>query len=323
MNLSSDALIRWIDYALSKRAPARIPRSGAEGAAADCFSVTSSIDDVHYLLDRRDGNWLHCRRWNGEEFNDSSPLSIYDFWRGTPDIRHYIGHDEIKWTSWDAFAFDQTYRLIYLKLAAKRLLAFALNAYRSRKKVVTVERMSLLNTIFLEQLRSDEDEVGYLQIMRIAYGPSYFLHPRAAQAKARMRAILRGLVETGELKARDAFYSVTGKGMAALELFEEQERKHQDAMKLQRRMIWLTVILMTSAIVQAGLVKTPTLLKFDRWFWQVPKEAKTVDVMAARNRGPRNRGPRNRGQSAVSIARSSHQGLIPHANLSARLQAPV
>jgi hypothetical protein len=33
-------------------------------------------------------------------------------------------------------------------------------------------------------------------------------------------------------------------------------------------MLYLTLILMFSAIVQAGVIKVPALLEFKAWFWQ-------------------------------------------------------
>lgn len=70
------------------------------------------------------------------------------------------------------------------------------------------------------------------------------------------------MVKSGELNKINHEYEVTGKAIITLERYEEQERRHVEAVKLQRKMVLLTIFLVIMAAVQAGLIKFPPLLDF-------------------------------------------------------------
>lgn len=75
-----------------------------------------------------------------------------------------------------------------------------------------------------------------------------------------MRFYLDKLAETNDLVKNGIDYQITGHGVAAIELYEEQERKHGESISTQRRMFWLTIVIALLTLVQAGLVKLPPLL---------------------------------------------------------------
>jgi hypothetical protein len=55
---------------------------------------------------------------------------------------------------------------------------------------------------------------------------------------------------------------VSGKAITTIERYEEEERRHTEAVKLQKKMFWLTILLLFVATVQSGVIKLPTLLDF-------------------------------------------------------------
>lgn len=269
MGISSDRLAHCVGLLLAKRAPRLIPLSGDERADADYFSVNFKIEGEAFLLDSLEGSTVSCRQWNGEEFSVPRLFSIYDLWLSRPNILHYYGYDEIKWESWDEFAADQRYRLVYLRVAVERTKRRLTSIYYARAKPVTLERVHLLRIIFELQKASDERAAEYITILERALGWGYFLHPGSEPAKAHARALLNGLVETGEIRQVDSLrYSITGPGMAAIERFEEQDAKHRDVIRLQRNMLLLTGALLVAAVFQAGLLKGPPLVEWKRWPWQ-------------------------------------------------------
>jgi uncharacterized membrane protein YkvI len=50
-------------------------------------------------------------------------------------------------------------------------------------------------------------------------------------------------------------YIVTGKAISTIEKYEEEERRHTAAVKLQKKMFWLTILLLIVAIAQLGNIK--------------------------------------------------------------------
>lgn len=267
--VSSDELIRLIDIALAKPAPRLISRSGESAEDVDCFVVHLELDGSEYNVDSRDGHWLVCRLWDEEakEFHEPVQLSIFDAWRAKPDIRHFIGNYDVRWTDWSDFRNDQRVKLVYIKIALKRAYELA-SQLRSRfRKVVTVERHTVLKAVWELQLEHDHP-VGAVAVLAKVHGVQIFSHPFRQHVSTRMRLQLKGLVDTGELRnASNIEYVVTGVGISALERFEEEESRHRDAVRTQKIMLWLTLILMISAVVQAGLVKVPALVHIKEWGW--------------------------------------------------------
>lgn len=234
--VSSDELIRLIDIALAKPAPRLISRSGESAENVDCFVIHLQLDGSEYNVDSRDGDWLLCRLWNAEakEFHEPVQLSIFDAWRAEPDIRHFIGIYEVRWTDWSDFRKDQRVRLVYIKIALKKAYERTAKLRNKFRKVVAVERYRVLKAVWELQLERDQP-VGAVAVLARVHGVQIFSHPFREDVSTRMRLQLKGLVDTGELRNISSIDYV------------------------------LTLILMISAVVQAGLVKVPVVLQIKEW----------------------------------------------------------
>ncbi len=86
------------------------------------------------------------------------------------------------------------------------------------------------------------------------------LHPSAYEQQNRLELYLDSLVESGDLRKVNREYVVTGKAISTIEKYEEEERRHTEAVKLQKRMVLLTILIAFVAIVQSGIIKLPVLL---------------------------------------------------------------
>ena len=75
-----------------------------------------------------------------------------------------------------------------------------------------------------------------------------------------MELYLGSLVDTGELEKVEIDYVITGKGIAAIEGYEEQESKHSKNIFIQLCVLFLTFVIVFLTLVQAGLVKLPTIV---------------------------------------------------------------
>ncbi|MFK3647378.1 hypothetical protein ACI2IY_02940 [Lysobacter enzymogenes] len=268
--MSSDSLIRWIDYALRKVSPAVVARSGEEGEKADFFSVHLTRPDGVYVVRERHGLRLSCLKVVGDDVEEKE-IGIYEAWQASVKIKHYFGLYNIEWSSWGDFSFDQLSRWTYLKIYLQKTRNRIISVYIRTTKKITVERIMVLKAVYVRQMES-ADSVGSMDILHAVYGDSFYLFPNVDAAYDWVNAMLKSLVETGELRDVDVLnYEVTGKGVAAIEKFEEQERKHKEAMAIQRGMLFLTVALMFFAMIQAKVVEFPPLLKIEQWPWQVEK----------------------------------------------------
>jgi len=92
------------------------------------------------------------------------------------------------------------------------------------------------------------------------YSINWILHPKGNEVETKLDLYLDSLVDTGEISKPNTEYVVNGKAINTIEAYEQAERRHQDNVKSQKRMILLTFILATLALVQSGIIKLPTLI---------------------------------------------------------------
>jgi hypothetical protein len=129
----------------------------------------------------------------------------------------------------------------------------------NKKKLVTKQRIDLLRLLVERRLDGHKAE-SPVDLMTALYSIKWVLHPERDTQKERVRFYLDSLVSTGELSKLDHRYELTGKALQAIEVYEEQERKHTESIKAQRAMFWLTMAIALLTAAQADLIKFPTLL---------------------------------------------------------------
>ena len=96
--------------------------------------------------------------------------------------------------------------------------------------------------------------------MSLIHTHKWYLHPNKDDQHHRVKVYLDALTQTGDLTGDGFNYKITGQGIAAIEVYEEQERKHAESIGIQRRMFWLTLFIIILTVIQAGLVKLPPLI---------------------------------------------------------------
>ncbi|UQY89259.1 hypothetical protein LQE85_08695 [Stenotrophomonas rhizophila] len=230
-------------------------------------SIHFKLDGDDYIFRRIEGDRVICWRWEGEEFGPDCDLSIYDVWRSTPLAVQFWQGYEFRFTSWTSFAREQTWRGRALFVKYRELLWWMQGAAVRFRKKVAVERFTVLNAV--RNLEAEESAPGEGTVTVRLLGPDWLRHDSGRSQHMRIIAMLEALVDLQELKKVNYRYKVTGKGVAALSQYEEEERKHKEAMGLQRGIRWLTVAMAIAALLQAKVVEFPPLLKWtSAWPWQ-------------------------------------------------------
>jgi hypothetical protein len=113
-----------------------------------------------------------------------------------------------------------------------------------------------------DQLDRTHDGITSLDLMTKLYSINWVLHPTGDEQQKKLEFYLDSLVGSGELREVNDEYVVSGKAITTIERYEEEERRHTEAVKLQKKMFWLTILLLFVATVQSGVIKLPTLLDF-------------------------------------------------------------
>lgn len=238
-----------------------IPRSGEEGEKVDCYTVAIDKDsEPYFLLKKYENQTLVGKVWNGNQYSGAHELKISDIEGGTLRITHFYGVNKIRYDSVYDFVFNHITKFVYIKVNIYRYLESTYQYLFNRRKLITKKRLELLQFMLNDQLDREHKGIRILNLMTKLYSINWVLHPSADEQQEKLQMYLESLLSSGEIKKINDEYIVTGKAINTIELYEEQERRHVEAVKLQRKMVWLTLLLTIMAILQAGIVKLPTIL---------------------------------------------------------------
>jgi len=261
MNRFSSFLRKYVLYGILARAcKASIPRSGKEGAQVNCFIVTVDQGNKPYLVVRgADGDDLICKEWDGSCYQIERRSRFNDFRLSDFRITHYYGLDTIEFNGIIDYVLNRISRWPYIKIHVYRFFDGFSQYVFNKKKFYTKQRMELLKFLVGRAL-DGQIEHNPIDLMTGLYSLRWFLHPQGIEQQRRVEFYLDSLVASGELKRDSYNYVVTGLALRTIEAYEEQERKHTENVKMQWRMFWLTVAVAAATVVQAELVKLPTLI---------------------------------------------------------------
>lgn len=253
---------KWLlPKVISRSCGSRIPRSGEEGEKVNCFVVALDRDKAPFFVATGfEKGILTGLRWNGERYAEEHSLSIDDLNDGKLRITHYYGLSEVIYSNVYDLAWNYLSKSVYLRIHLYRYISSAHQYFFNKKKLVTKKRMELIQFMMNDQLDREHNGIGVIDLMTKLYSIKWVLHPSADEQQDRLELYLDSLVESGELRKVNAEYVVTGKAISTIEKYEEEERRHTEAVKLQKKMVSLTILIAFVAIVQSGIIKLPVLL---------------------------------------------------------------
>ncbi|MCD0422993.1 hypothetical protein LOC51_37775 [Rubrivivax sp. JA1024] len=247
---------------LARPCASRIPRSGTKGEAVNCFVTAIDKGEEPYLIVQSlEEGRLGCIQWDGSKYSTARNFALTDFKPRDFRITHYYGLSEVCYTGIIDFVVNRATRWPYIKIHAVRTLSRFDQYLFNKKKLISKERKGLLKMLVNEAL-DGRAEHETLDLMTALYSIKWFSHPQGKEAQERLEFYLESLVETGELRKEDHKYVVTGLALRAIEEYEEQERKHTENVKIQRRALWVAIAVAVLTVVQTGLVKLPPFLDF-------------------------------------------------------------
>lgn len=253
-----------LEIPLRRAAPDRIPRSGDAGAAVNCYTTrVIRGEEDSLIVQSADGDTCTCLEWDGDRYSIRSQISFNDLLEQRFEFTHYHGLYTTVYSGWLDLALGRIFRLPYIKAKLYSAYHKVDQGLYNRRKLVTKQRIDLLKVILFAQLNG-RDTLSSLSVMSLIHTDRWYLHPNHEDEHCRVRFHLDKIVETKDLIKNGIDYQITGQGVAAIELYEEQERKHEESISTQRRMFWLTIVIALLTLVQAGLVKLPPLLDFTR-----------------------------------------------------------
>lgn len=248
---------------LRRQGPSSIPRTGEEGKAVNCFSISIEEGGKPSLLVRSaDYHRARCSAWNGDSFL-LAPSE--DFSWDTIDpreivVRHYFGLYTVKFTGVRSLSIGRTFGFPYLKIFIHRLRSSIRDARVRGSELPTPSRIEILYALRRQARIRDEEHFGprqdlrfsSLELMTWLFGERWYVHADYRAVQKDLDLVLRSLVNTGELSMPGAVeYQVVPKLVVTLEEHEAKERKDRDLAKERAQ---ARLIALVSVLVAAGLL---------------------------------------------------------------------
>jgi hypothetical protein len=96
------------------------------------------------------------------------------------------------------------------------------------------------------------DGIDFWNVMTAMHNKYWFRHPDSAQMRRKMNLILSSFVDGGELmKIGRTKYKPTGKAYIKQSSYVDTLQKHEQGMKLQKRMFWTPFFSFLAAVISA------------------------------------------------------------------------
>tara|TARA_B100000508_G_C11430674_1_gene263203 strand:+ start:64 stop:888 length:825 start_codon:yes stop_codon:yes gene_type:complete len=262
MNWYQNYLLKiYLPKILTKPCPDRISRSGEKGKKVNCISIAFDKNSEPFLLvDDFDGETLNCRRWDGTSYSIHNRVGLHQLDGKDLSVVHYYGLNTVYFSGVYDFIFGYAFKHPYLKIHLYNSFYWLHSYFYKKKKLVTKQRMELVKYLWELKLNGT-DTVNAFDLMSKLYSIKWITHPEGHEQKEKVKAFLEALADTGELKKnRDLNYKITGHALRSIEEYEEQERKHNDNVKIQHWALILTLALVLLTATQAELIKVPTII---------------------------------------------------------------
>ncbi|MBM3713042.1 MAG: hypothetical protein FJW56_06355 [Actinobacteria bacterium] len=238
-----------------------IPRSGEEGEKVNCFFITFDNDKSPFFATTKYSNGtISGLRWDGNKYALEHSLNLKEIENYKFRVVHHYGLIDIYYKSIYDLAWDYFTRWVFIKIYIINKISSINQYFFNKKRLITKNRMQLLHFLLGDQIDGHNNGFDIHDLMTKLYSIRWVFHPYAESQQNKLELYLGSLVNSGELQKTNENYVVTGKALTTLENFELEEQRHVEAIKLQRKLFWLTLILVIIGLIQSGLIKLPTLL---------------------------------------------------------------
>jgi len=242
--------LRWIlRRILRKRAPDTIPRSGEKGRKADCFSIVLEQEGIPWVLaDSVETLHLVGRTWSGASFSEQITVPWSRVNESDIRITHFYHLWDIKFSSiTDYIRIHSTgyYRvLVWFRVSRQYIY--------NNIRITRLDRMEILRFVVEGRIEDSSAKFSEFDLVNQFHTARIWDHPAGGRTRRYYGLVLDSLATSGELeKPQSHEYIVSPKALTTLAEYELEERRHKDAQKTQRRIVYLTIMVVITALIQA------------------------------------------------------------------------
>lgn len=163
------------------------------------------------------------------------------------EIKHYAQELEITYGTSIEFLLG----LLTLK-ATRDICSYRFCVWvHSKKKLPRQDRLEVLAWAYDWTLGHSHPDFSLVSFLLDRHGQLIVLHPEFEQQMRYYRLVFNSLVESGDLKKlKSGQFSLSSKALSTLDHYEEADRRHQDNLRQQSRLGWLTLALVVVGVIQ-------------------------------------------------------------------------
>ncbi|WP_288960892.1 hypothetical protein [uncultured Sulfitobacter sp.] len=239
-----------VDKALVRVAPRSIPLTGWERLQGRNYHTVhfGTVEDERvFLADSMLEQGVNGHWWSAEWRygypaslpNSNLPIMILK-------ITHYYRELEVEYKGAMRFLLGRLLGWSWIYLMFSRLQRWLYN----RKHLVRDAQYHLLRNIYDQTLRSGTYTTSAMDYMTERFGAGWVGHPSNQEIRVYYGLVLEALAEAGDLRRNGRRYSLSPQALSTLADYEQDNRRHFDAIRLQ-----VILIILTFALVMVGLLQ--------------------------------------------------------------------
>jgi len=200
------------------------------------------------LFSRLDANTVYGRRLEGDSYSDEVVgQSLSGFADATVEFRYYLRQYEF--VSRSALRFELA-SLLRLYRGMASFEDFRQRLY-NHKSLLLQDRHKLLRALVERTIEDRDASFSAVTLVAEIYGHMVVNHPLFQSRVNHYRLLLDSLAAEGLLAQTNLAYQLEPRALTALNAYDDEERRHTDSAKTQRRMMWLALFSGIAAAAQA------------------------------------------------------------------------
>ena len=250
-----------ISWVLKKINRALAPEIITYDPKRNCYTAYFHILDKatdRCMFRGMDGENVKCLEWDGSRFSKEINVAVSDVDPETIHIFHWYKRIDLRTYGLRPFIFNE---LIFRAFWQNIKEIFLQNKY-NRNFRLRQERQDILRELSEKSISFSKqyNRINPFSANRSAlewffeiHGERAAQHPKYNENSLRFKALLQSLVASNDLKVEDHKISVAPQSFVSLANFELEERRHQDQLSTNRRIVLPTAVLVLIAAVQAAI----------------------------------------------------------------------
>ena len=232
-----------------------IPTSEKAEKSINFFTVYINNEDRSpYLLPQKiNGDIIEGLEWVEEKqpgsFKKEVSVNIDDILSKKIFVIHTYGTYEVRFEGICDISLGRVFYLSYIKIIMDIIRQY----FFKKKKIHTKKSIDVLKILIKLHNEKKPIHSSIPHMMTDIYSINWVDHPDKEFAKRELTLHIDSFLKNEEIEPdSSSTYTVTGKAIQTIQLYEEQERKHRENVLIQMAIISLAVVTAICAVIEVN-----------------------------------------------------------------------